>query len=86
MLTKLEDQLFEQMDRLAKAPTKEIASEVNRSEAMCHLTAQVVDTARVRVTMVKLAAEYGTVNREDIPKLLGQPPGPKMITNAKRTA
>lgn len=86
MLTKLEDQLFEQMNRLAKAPPDEIPSEVDRSEAMCHLTAQAVDAARVRLAVVKLAAEYGTVNREDIPKLLGEAPGPKMITGAKRTA
>ena len=35
MLTKLEDQLFEQMNRLAKAPPDEIPGEVDRSEAMC---------------------------------------------------
>ena len=86
MITKVEEQLFDQMERLAKAPNDEIAGEVSRSEAMCQLTGQVVEAARVRVSIVKLAAEYGSIDRDDVPNLLGHGTGPKMLAGAKRTA
>ena len=91
MITKLEEQLFDQMERLATAPDDAIAGEVSRSEAMCQLSGQVIDSAKVRVSVIKLAAEYGSIDREDVPKLLGHgtgpaSTGPKVLTGAKRTA
>jgi len=70
MTTKLNDSLFDQIERLATAPQDEIENEVRRSEAMCRLTAQVIDAGRVHVAAVKVAAEHGIVERDDVPQLL----------------
>ena len=73
-LQQLDDRLLEQIERLSTAPADEIAGEVQRSEAMYRLAARVIDTGRVRVSVVKLAAEYGHIDRDEVPRLIGAAP------------
>ncbi|MCY4509675.1 MAG: hypothetical protein OXG35_22325 [Acidobacteria bacterium] len=84
-LAKLNQHLFEQIGRLANADPDRIADEVKRSDAMCNLTAQIIDSAKTQTSMVKLAADHGFVDRDQIPSLLGSggDPGHKLLADGK---
>ena len=75
----LNNQLFKQIDRLASAKGEAVATEVQRTEAMCKLTAQVIDGSRVYTSAVKLAGDYGHIDRADVLALLGGTKAPKLV-------
>ena len=61
-LKDLNKNLFDQLDRLAKADKDTLDSEVKRAQTMSQVSEQIVDAHKTQLEAVKLVAQYKGLN------------------------
>ena len=70
-LNKLNEHLFEQLDRLSKAKSGELEQEIERAKALEGISTKVIDAHNTQLQAVKLIAEYNGLNENQKTPLIG---------------